>query len=214
MLRTASLARKVWKEQRPPNCIGHVLRQNGPPAGGKRNRRRWSLQGEAGTQGHRLPRSFPRAYPAVLRSAHQHTYARHHPASALTLAHIRWSCCRSAFACTVPSTALGAHDLPSGSSVFGRSPRPVPSTPHSSAAASHSPETHSRSIVLNIGHELTDSTAWAHHERASPGEEEHITDSSRRPPRHCTGERYVAHSLAMPLISPEDKHPQSHFALP
>jgi hypothetical protein len=126
-------------------------------------------------------------------------HARHLPASALHLAHAPQSCRRTAVACTAPRTARSAHDLPSGSSVFDRSPRPGPSTSHSARAASHALYPHCRSITPNIGHELTDATAWAHHERASPGEE-HITDSSRRPRRPCTAERYVTQAPTIPLI--------------
>lgn len=127
-------------------------------------------------------RSFPRVYPAVLRPAHPHTYAPRPSGSAYTLRSIVQSCRRAAFAQSVPKFTLGAHDSPSGRSVFDRSLRPKSSTSHSILQALHSVYTHSGTLSHDIGHELIDITAWAHHERASPGEE-HITDSCRRSQR-------------------------------
>lgn len=74
---------------------------------------------------------------------------------------------------------LGARVLHPSTSVFDRSPDPVPRPSHRVAVASHALFIPSATAIHDIGHGLTYYSAWAHYERAPAHETEHIKNSSR-----------------------------------
>jgi hypothetical protein len=77
----------------------------------------------------------------------------------------------------IPTLTLDARVLHTRSPVFDRSPDPAPSTSHSAHRPSPRPVVSFSIYFQHIGHELRQSSAWAHYERARTDQTEHLENS-------------------------------------
>lgn len=79
----------------------------------------------------------------------------------------------------ISTRTLDARVLDPSSTVFDHSPDPAPSTSHNAHRASQAPTVFFATRFRDIGHELRQSSAWAHYERARTDQTEHLENSSR-----------------------------------
>jgi hypothetical protein len=135
---------------------------------------------------------FPAGRPSCS-PPRQPTHASRRHSFAYIRTPARSSCHRVAPARLLSIHTLGAHDLLSGTSEFDRPLRLASSTSHSTCALSRASYTRFTTLRRNIGHDLSGIPAPAHDERASPGQEEQLASSSRRPRPHFAYEWYVIH---------------------